>query len=174
MRLRLVEPSERLVQQFRDSRDLVAMAGMLTPPDLKKLRTLMDDRALVIWDILRQGDTRPLGYMLFVSYDGPPYPALHFFSGQLDLDIAKDCFEAMLPTFFHNTREDALFFYLARPVNPAIHELLVDHGFDMFDDNPTIDSDQEACYVLERYTYEAYYGGEGDAGEFEGDDAEES
>ncbi len=109
-----------------------------------------------------------VGYALYVAFNGPPFVNVYRFDEKIDIELSRDCVLQMVHYFFRKTQEEGLYFYQPKPVNEEIHELLVEGGFDPFEDNPTLDPD-ETCYVLWRHTYVAYYGEEagGREGEFD-------
>jgi len=168
-----VAPDEKLAKLMCGSKPLRDMLGMTRVlPELKWLKHLMvEEESLRAWEIWRSGKAD--GYAFFVNYDGPPYIAL-WADHPVETHVAKDCFELLLPIFFRNTEEHYLLCFLPKPVHEEIHSVLIDGGFDEWDDNPTIDNDKVACYMLERHTFEAYYGDGGEEGgeqdgEFEGE-----
>jgi hypothetical protein len=160
-----VGPTEKLASHFAEYAKMCELVGHVeSAPDTERLAVLMeDDETLFVWEIRTAEDH--IGYAFFVSYDGPPFIALFPF-GDLSHEAGHDCLMQLAPVFFANTDGDGLFFYLQHPVDPEAHELLIDGGFDVWEENPTLDNDAIACYVLERYTYDAYYGEEAD-GDFE-------
>ena len=163
--LKRAGPTQKLADHFAKNGDMRDIIGHVeSVPDLERLAMLMeDDESLWAWEIERNG--RQLGYCFFVTYDGPPFVAIYTFQ-PVDVEIGKDCLEQLVPIFFANTDEEALYYYLPRPVDDGVHEALIDGGFDPWDDNPTIDNDAVACYMLERHTFDAYYG-DGTDEEFE-------
>ena len=52
--------------------------------------------------------------------------------------------------------------FVPQPVPDDVNDKLLESGFDFIEDYPVINNDEEACYCLERYTYEAYYQDEED------------
>ncbi|MEZ4270289.1 MAG: hypothetical protein R3C68_02265 [Myxococcota bacterium] len=159
--LRRVDVSSELVRRFADP-ELQSVCGIYQVPGLAALQELMDeDESLWIWEIFPEGHPTPVGYALYVTYDGPPYVAIYFFpkppNFDPSFDLASDCVLHLCHAFFAHTEEDALFFYVDKPVDDTVHDALTEGGFDLFEQCPTIDADVESCYVLERYTYEAYY-----------------
>src|SRR5688572_14201526 len=140
---------------------------MRKPPEYEQFEKYMRQQELIVWNIHTTGKTAAVGLAMFVTFNGPPFVCLHLDSGKPELELAQDVVLQLLHYYFKNTQEEALFFYHGKPVPQDVHDLLVEGGFDVFDDNPTLDPD-EACYVLERYTYVAYYG-EGEGGGREGE-----
>lgn len=138
------------------------LPALTSPLDLEFLNHLCARGALEVWEIYPQGSPDVVGYGVFVGYDGPPYMNIFFFCevvGEVpDKALCLDCFMQLMHVFFRSTEESALFLYDEKPVDEDYHNFFLESGFDIFDDNPTIDNDLEACYVLERYTYDAYYG----------------
>jgi hypothetical protein len=168
--LKLLEPSAELAADFAKWPGMALAIGITErKPTFEYLTVLIEDQTLFVWSIERHG--KQVGYWFLVLYDGPPYAS--FWSTRdraLPDELVKDCFEVLVPVYFQNLDEEALFFYLPQPVKHEVHEQLTESGFDLFEDNPTIDNSKVACYVLERHTFEAYYGEGGDDEEFEEDD----
>lgn len=166
--LKLVGPSDELVGHFKKFPDMRFAIGAERLPDHKWLTGAIEVEELRVWEIDQNG--KHIGYAFFVLYDGPPFIAFYYFGKPSHaFDIGKDCLELLIPVFFKNLDEEALFYYLPKPVDEEIHAELIDGGFDIWDENPTIDNATAACYILERHTYDAYYGDGADE-EFEQDD----
>jgi hypothetical protein len=159
--------SKALVESFQKP-ELFKVCGLRKPPDQEYLKQLIDDKELVVWDIVPDGKTKGAGHALFVRFNGPPFIAIYTHDQKPDLELSRDCVLQLIHYFFQKTPEEGLYFYQQKPVPSEIHDLLVEGGFDPFEDNPTLDAD-EACYVLWRHTYVAYYGEEsgGREGEFD-------
>jgi len=156
--LRYASPDAEMVEMFRRPR-LLAMTGLQKAPNLKKLTDLIEeDDELVVWTVVPEGQNQAIGYACYVAFDGPPYVAVYTFSEEEEVEIAHDCIVQLAHLFFGSTKEEGLHFFRDRPVPEEIHDRLIEGGFDFVEDCPTIDNDVESCYVLERHTYEAYYG----------------
>ncbi len=166
-----VRASPKLVEEFKKRPNLRKVCGIQKDQDLAFFKYLMadDELLLLIWDITPSSVGKSIGYACFVGYDGPPFITFYYFDEEPHLDVSRELLEAMIQVFFNEAPDEpSLYFYLPRPVDDDIHAHLIEGGFDVFDDNPTLDNDEVACYVLERYTYDAYYGEGGKAqGEFE-------
>ncbi|MBC7793072.1 MAG: hypothetical protein H7Z43_05150 [Clostridia bacterium] len=148
--------------------ELYRMTGIKKPPTRREFKEdVVDDETLVVWNIIPDGETKPIGYALFVSYDGPPYFQFYWFNGKMDLDIAADATLLMVHAFFKQTKHKRLHTFVPQPVDEEVHARLIEGGFDYVDEHPTVDVTQEGIYVMERYTYEAYHGGEEDEEERE-------
>jgi hypothetical protein len=148
--------TKTLVEHFQKA-VLFKMCGMRKPPDQASLKKLTDAQDLIVWSVHPDGKPASVGYALFVAFNGPPFVSIYRFDEKLDIELARDCVMQLIHYFFQHTNEESLFLYQAKPVPADVHEALVEGGFDLFEDNPTLDPD-EVCYVLERYTYVAYYG----------------
>lgn len=148
-------------EHFQDP-DLHLAAGLKGPPEKPPLFEDLDEDELFVYHVTTHDEGERVAYAILVHYDGPPYILVHFFSKQVDVDIAGDAMLLMVMGFFQNTEEPQLYTFVPRPVPEAIHDKLLEGGFDPIDDYPVIDNTEEACYCLERFTYEAYYQDEED------------
>lgn len=160
---------------FQEPR-LYYTAGLRKPPPLAELRSDLIDEELWLWEIFPEGQERPTGLAGFVTYSGPPFIFVYFFDGKDHLELAREMVVQLAQGFFKETEEEALWFYLPRPVKPEIHDMLVEGGFDPYDDDvlPGVDLTKEAAYRMERHTYVAYYGEEsGETYEADDDDPRE-
>lgn len=160
--LKLCEPSAELAEALRAIPVIRELTGIVELPIDEELlhHLIVEEDSFKIWELLKGSNNERVGFALFVMFDGPPFIALHLTDGP-DVNIGKDCIEQLVPVFFHNVPEESsLFYYEPRPVDEETHAALIDAGFDSWDENPTIDNETVACYVLERYTYDAYYGNE--------------
>lgn len=137
--------------------ELYDSAGLKKPPEQQPLYEDLDEDELIVFDVTPHDEGEAVAYAVFVNYDGPPYIFVYFFNGQLDVDFAGDAMLQMVLAFFQNTEESRLYTFLPRPVSEDVHDKLLESGFDYIEDYPAIDNDEEACYCLERFTYEAYY-----------------
>lgn len=142
--------------------ELYDMAGLKKAPEQAALFEDLDEDELLVFDIVPHEGGISVGYAVFVHYDGPPYVFTYFFSGELDIDFASDAILQMVLAFFQYTEEPRLYTFLPKPVPDDIHDRLLEGGFDHVEDYPVIDNDEETCYCLERFTYEAYYQDEAD------------
>lgn len=164
-----------LHQRFQEPR-LYMMAGLRNPPQLKDLRSDLIEEDLWVWDVFPEGKDKPIGYAGIVGYSGPPYVFVFFFDGKVDREMARDVVIQLAHGFFRETEEDALWFYHARPVDPQVQEMLIEGGFDPYEDEvlPGVDLTKEAAFRMERHTYVAYYGEEsGEDYESDDDDPKE-
>ena len=155
--LHRVTPSDELLRIFQRPR-LCSMMGFEKKPDLEFLDMLIDEDLLEIWEVIPQGSSKAIAYACYVANEGPPFVCMYTLSEQEEIEIAADVLLQLTHTFFRVTEEEALYFYRDKPVEETIHNLLTEGGFDLFEDCPTVDNEKEACYVLWRYTYDAYYG----------------
>ena len=169
--LERIEADEAFAQTLAADVEFRQTLGILErTPTLEELKTMMADFELVVWRIKRKVDQQHRGYVGFVSYDGPPYIAFHSnFPEEAEL-WGQEVIGLLLPVFFGNTYESALFIYPPKPLSETLHALLIEGGFDHWDDNPTMNRDLVTCYFIERHTYEAYYGESGDEFEEYGDE----
>lgn len=161
--LSLVPPARTrwsdLYQRFQD-RELYNLIGLKRAPEQQWFFNRLEQEKLVIFDMIPHEGRKSLGYAFVVYFDGSPYTALCFFNdfdNLRDLDLAADAVLQILIDFFRRSDEPRLYFFLDRPVPVDIHDRLLEGGFDFHDDYPAIDNDVEACYGIERFTYEAYY-----------------
>ncbi|MEM6733447.1 MAG: hypothetical protein AAF658_17950 [Myxococcota bacterium] len=132
-------------------------AGLKKPPEQAPFFEDLDEDELIVFHITPHEGSEPVAYGVFVNYDGPPYIFVYFFNAQPDVEFAGDAMLQMVLAFFQNTEEPRLYTFLPRPVDEDIHDKLLESGFDHIEDYPVINNDEEACYCLERFTYEAYY-----------------
>ncbi|MEL6547229.1 MAG: hypothetical protein AAFQ82_21575 [Myxococcota bacterium] len=142
--------------------ELYDSAGLKKPPEKNLLFEDLDEEELIVFDVIPHDDSKAVGYGVFVNYDGPPYIFVYFFNGTLDVDFAGDAMLQMVLAFFQNSDEPRLYTFVPQPVPEDIHDRLLEAGFDFIDDYPSINTEEEACYRLERFTYEAYYQDEED------------
>jgi hypothetical protein len=155
---------------------LYYMAGLRKPPQLKDVRSDLIDETLWLWEIFPEGAEKAIGYTGIVGYSGPPFVFVYFFEDKIDLELSRDIIVQLVQGFFRETEEEQLWFYQYRPVRPEIHDMLVEGGFDPYEDEilPGIDLKKEAAYRIERHTYTAYYGEEsGETYETDDDDPRE-
>ena len=165
-------------KRFQEPR-MYYTAGLRKPPQLKSLREDLIDEMLWVWEIFPEGKDKATGYAGIVTYSGPPFVFVYFFDGKDDLEMARDVLVQLAQGFFKESDEEQLWFYLMRPIKPEIHDMLVEGGFDPYEDDvlPGIDLKKEAAYRMERHTWAAYYGAESgetyEAGEEDDDDPHE-
>lgn len=158
--LERVDDFELLFKRFQDP-NLYRITGIKKPPTRVDFEEdVLTDQSLIVWDIIPEGENASIGYALYVAYDGPPYFQIFPFNGILDLDIAQDAALLMVHAFFKYTKLKALHTFLPQPVSDDIDARLVEAGFDRIEEHPTVDLTQEGAYVMERHTYDAYYGDE--------------
>lgn len=151
---------DELFQRFQDPL-IYALTGLRKPPNRKDFEEdVITDQSLIVWDMLPEGSRKSIGYAMFVTYDGPPYLAFYFEDGKFDIDMAGDAMLMMVHAFFKHLEEPQLFTYVMQPVPDEVHARLTEAGFDLIEDHPTVDPKKEATYVIERHTYQAYYGEE--------------
>ena len=166
IRLKRIEANEAFAKELARDQQLRYTIGILErTPNLQELSVMMGDQELVVWSIKRAIDQQHRGYACFVCYDGPPYIALHLKETDEAAAWGPELVELLLPVFFGNTNESALFIYPPKPVPESIHAALMEGGFDLWEDNPTMNSALVSCYFIERHTFDAYYGEDND--EFE-------
>ncbi|MEO1482045.1 MAG: hypothetical protein AAFU77_08050 [Myxococcota bacterium] len=143
-------------EHFQDPA-LYEETGLQRAPEKAALFEDLDEEDLVVFHMRDQEDSKLLAYAMFVLYDGAPYFVIHHFEPNYELDLARDAITQLIYAFFRNSDEPRLYFFTPRPVSDDIHDTLLEGGFDPIDDYPVIDNTKEACYCLERFTYEAYY-----------------
>lgn len=148
-------------QKFQEE-SLYDSAGLRSPPKKEPLFEDLDEDELIVFKLTSESTTGLRGYGVFVNYDGPPYIFVHFFDGEVDVELAADAMLLMVHAFFKHSEEPRLYTFLPKPVNDDIHDRLLEGGFDFIEDYPVIDNDVEAAYCIERFTYEAYYEDEED------------
>jgi hypothetical protein len=165
-------------KSFQEPR-LYYTVGLRKAPQLKDVRSDLIDEMLWIWEIFPEGKEKAVGYAGIVTYSGPPFVFIYFFDGKDDLELARDVLVQLAQGFFKESEEEQLWFYLMRPVKPEIQEMLVEGGFDPYEDEtlPGVDLKKEAAFRMERHTWAAYYneasGGNYEAGEEDDDDPRE-
>ena len=165
--LERVDDFEELFKRFQEP-VLYEMTGLKRPPKRKDFEEdVVEDETLVVWNIIPDGENKSIGYAMYVAYDGPPYFQFHIFNGPLDIDIAADATVLIVHAFFKTTRQPRLHTFVPQPVDEEVHARLIEGGFDLIDEHPTVDVTKEGIYVMERHTYEAYYGDEDDESEQE-------
>ncbi len=158
--LERVDDFERLFKDFQ-APELYQLTGIKKPPTrVDFIEDVQTDQSLIVWDIVPEGENNAIGYALYVAYDGPPYFAFYTADGKIDLDIAQDAALLMVHAFFKFTDERSLHTFVPQPVDDEIDARLVEAGFDRIEEHPTIDLTKEGAYVMERHTYESYYGDE--------------
>jgi hypothetical protein len=149
-----------LHKRFQEPR-LYFMAGLRKPPQLADLRSDLIDETLWLWEIFPEGKEKPVGFAGIVIYSGPPYVFVYFDDNKIDLEVARDAIVQLAQGFFKETEEDSLWFYQSRPVDPKVNDMLVEGGFDPYEDElPGTDHTKEAAFRMERHTWTAYYGEE--------------
>ena len=148
-----------LHKRFQEPR-LYIMAGLRNPPQLKDLRSDLIDESLWLWEIFPQGREKPAGFAGIVGYSGPPFVFVYFDDNKIDLEIARDAIVQLAQGFFKETEEEALWLYQPRPVDPKINDMLIEGGFDPYEEDelPGVDLKKEAAFRMERHTWTAYYG----------------
>ncbi|MBI5508391.1 MAG: hypothetical protein HY903_06545 [Deltaproteobacteria bacterium] len=151
-----------LHKRFQEPR-LYFSAGRRQPPQLKELRSDLIDETLWVWEIFPEGKDKATGYAGVVGYSGQPFVFVYFFDEKVeDLETARDAIIQIVHGFFTETEDDALWFYMPQPIDQKKHDMLVEGGFDPYEDEtlPGVDLKKEAAYRIERHTYVAYYGNE--------------
>jgi hypothetical protein len=145
--------SEADADLARAYKEIGPATGMRTY-DQAKLRRYIAEERLFAWRLQENGEDQ--GFALIVFYDGPPY--LHIHPPPLHRRLWQESVEALAPVFFSATACPCLYLYMPRSEAMAIHDDILDAGFDLHPDKSGIDQDRVACYFMERSTYEAYYG----------------
>lgn len=140
------------------------LAGLEHPPTRDDLYGDLfdDDEAFLVWEMVPEGADEAAGYAFVAAFDGTPRVQVIFFSGKMDLNVGADAMLTLIHAVFEHTEEPRVFAYVPQPVDEDTHERLVEGGFDQLDEHPVANLRETAVYVLERYTYEAYYGDEED------------
>ncbi|MEE8409243.1 MAG: hypothetical protein V3T05_06545 [Myxococcota bacterium] len=134
-------------------------AGFHDAPKEQTLKEIMLDEYLFVWRVIPEGGEEPIAYAGIVAFSGPPFIFCEFIDGELLLDMVQDVILLLVHAFFKNSDEQEVWAYVPQPVPEEIHECLVEGGFDRFtDDLPGIDLEKDAAYVMERHTYDAYWG----------------
>ncbi|MFC1611452.1 hypothetical protein ACFL6C_10865 [Myxococcota bacterium] len=151
----------RLCKDFQNE-DLHTDAGLYNPPTEQSLREDLVDEELFICDMIPEESDKSVGYAAVIAYSGPPFVLVYFFAkDRMDLDLAQEAVLLLTHAFFQNTSEEQLWTYQVKPIDDEIHDRLIEGGFDFWDqDVPGIEHDKVACYLMERHTYDAYYGDE--------------
>ena len=76
----------------------------------------------------------------------------------LALPILQNGFELIIKAYFELTPGDVLCFYTEVPVPEEVHQILVEGGFDLWQEVSGVDPERESTYIIERDTYAIYYG----------------
>ncbi len=149
-------------------------AGLRKPPQLKDLRADLIDEELWVWEIFPEGKTQAVGYAGVVCYSGPPFIFVTFFAHD-EPEMARDAMLQIVQGYFTHFDEEQLWFYHPKPVPERVHDMLVEGGFDPYEEDhlPGIDLTKETAYRMERHTFVAYYGDESGNYEADEDAAEE-
>lgn len=154
-----VERVGDLVTRFQDPWFHLS-AGMRGPPDEARLRRYFAKGWLYLWDVkLVTGG--PAVLLVGVGrYSGPPFLFVTSVKREMPpLDVTHDACELAVRWYFAHSDEPALWIYPSKPVAAELHALLIESGFDLYEyDLPGVDPEKETPYVMERHTYEAYYG----------------
>jgi hypothetical protein len=134
-------------------------AGFRKPPELEWVRELLDEDDLFVWRMIPEGGDDPIGFAGIVAFSGPPYVFVYFFPGHEDTETAHEAMLNLVHAFFRHSDEMELWTYVTKPVDDEIHDLLIEGGFDPWTETlPGIDTNVDAAYVMERHTYDAYWG----------------
>lgn len=154
-----VDRIQELFDYFQHER-VYTDAGLTKPPKLGSLQEDVECGDLGVWEIVPEGDSEPVGLIGLVGYAGPPFLFITYLNPkQPDLDLAQEAMVLVVRVFFDNLKPDELWTYQLKPVDEEIHSRLVEGGFDAWEENvPGIDTDRLAAYIMERHTYDAYYG----------------
>ena len=139
-------------------------AGFDTPPNEARVRNLFVEREhLIIWQAKRLSDGAHLGHCGWSDFAGPAFvffvPAPNTVP---DLMVIFEALELVGVPYFEMTPAQELFIYVDRPVDDETHEMLVENGFDPWEQLPSIDNEKEAGYSMSRETFTAYYGDQDD------------
>ena len=162
-----VDDFELLFQRFQNPK-LYRLTGIKKPPLRSDFEEdVLVDQTLIVWDVIPEGESESIGYAFYVAYDGPPYFQYFPFGGVIDLDIGQDAALLMVHAFFKYTKQPRLHTFIPQPVPDEIDARLIEGGFDRIEEHPTVDLTIEGAYVIERYTYDAYYGSDEDDDEKE-------
>jgi hypothetical protein len=137
-------------------------AHMRTAPSKEELDDLMHaDFPLLMWRVFPFESAKPgalAGYVAWVNDAGPPF--LAFMPNdpqQYDVEVFRDAGQLVLKLYFTLTPGDELLLYVDRPVSEETHDLLTEAGFDLWTKPDDIDSEEDATYIMERATFQAYY-----------------
>jgi hypothetical protein len=135
------------------------VAGFHKPPTVESIKELFEDDDLFVWRVIPDGSDDPIGFAGIVTFSGPPFVFVHLFPGHEDIETGHEAVLQLVHAFFRNSDEPELWTYVAKPVDDEIHDLLIEGGFDPWlDALPGIDPDVDAAYIMERHTYDAYWG----------------
>lgn len=153
---------DTLVNLFQ-APDVYTSAHLEEAPDREKLeRLLQENYSLLMWRAFPTDGQNPTGpeiaFIGWVSYAGPPFLFVIPTTDTLDLEVLRDGIEQLLRAYFECTGEDEIYFYADVPVPEDIHATLVENGFDLWQEVAGVDPEKEATYIMERATYNAYFG----------------
>jgi hypothetical protein len=158
-----VDRIQELHKYFQDKR-VYQDAGLAKPPKLKSLQEDVEGADLGVWEVIPEGESAPVALIGLVGYAGPPFIFVTYLDPKHpDLDLAQEAMVLVIKYFFENEKPDELWCYQVKPVSEEIHSRLIEGGFDLWEDDiPSIDSNQLAAYIMERHTFDAYYGEQDD------------
>lgn len=141
------------------SESMFRACGFHEAPKENTLKDIILDEDLFIWRVIPEGADDPVAYAGIVTFSGPPFVFCEFISGELLLDMVQDVILLLVHVYFKNSDEQELWAYVPHPVPEEIHDYLVEGGFDPFTDElPGVDLTKDAAFLMERHTYEAYWG----------------
>ena len=151
---------DEMVELF-SSPDFYQGNDMKEAPDKERLDKLMHERLrLLLWRVFSCEDELRGEQVGFIGWNGNAGPAyITFFptSAQFDTDVFRDAALSIVHAFFSMSDGDTLHIYLSHPIPEEIHDMVVEAGFDLWQEYPGVNSEEESTYIMERSTFQAYY-----------------
>lgn len=163
---------DELVRIWQDKPAYNAV-GFREAPSRERLNGyLFETERLLVWKAISAESGECVALTGWVLFAGNHFAFFQPFEPDaIDPEIVHNAVELSVIAFFNLTELQRLFFYVFRPVDDAVHEMLVDNGFDpITNDVPRVNDDVRAAYVVTRETFDTYYG---EGAEDYGDPAED-
>ena len=151
---------DELVRIWQDKPAYNAV-GFREAPSRERLKGyLYETERLLVWKAISPESGECVALTGWVLFAGNHFTFFQPFDPDtIDPELVHNAVELSAIAFFNLTRLQRLFYYVYRPVNDTIHEMLVENGFDpVTNDVPGVNDDVRAAYVVTRETFDTYYG----------------
>ena len=110
-----------------------------------------------------------VGLASLVAFWGNFYVLIHFFDpAKHDWELSREAILNVVHEYFREADWERIWFYVDKPHDDEIIDLLAELGFDHFPEDrhlPYFDFEKRSAFLIWRHTYDAYYGEDEDGPE---------
>ena len=151
--------------QPRPPRSRYREAHFKKAPDREKLKQRLENYRLLMWRLLpTDGDNVTGAEIAFVGCLSESSPVALFVLPATEPPNFEELGQLLTPVLgqllgalFEHIAEKELCIYVGVPVPDELHTILVESGFDPYEEFPGTDPEKETVYIMERATFYAYY-----------------